>query len=162
MRGALVGAIRMLGIAMKVAAHIPARNSQVSHDRNHGVGKILTNALSRPDRFFDCRIDPCAALHVRKILVELGVQSRQQLQGFPPATFHNFQLLSPALRLPARYRRNGSASACPSNPPDRSWHRVRPMRRGLATRGSGEGVSTSTRASAVIVSCRCCPGTSKW
>src|ERR1022692_1864243 len=45
MRGALVGAIRVLGIAMQVAAHIAAWNSEIRHDRDHGMRTILTNAL---------------------------------------------------------------------------------------------------------------------
>src|ERR1022692_2777420 len=46
-----------------------------------------------------------------------------------------FQNPSPAHRVPAKYGRNRWASACPSNPPDRSWHRVRPMRQDLASPG---------------------------
>src|ERR1017187_597316 len=55
--------------------------------------KILTNTLPGPDGIFDGRIDPGASLHVRKILVNLGVQRRQQFQRLPPATLHDSKIL---------------------------------------------------------------------
>src|ERR1022692_1246287 len=88
MSSSLIGAIGIPGIAMKVAAHIPARNSQVPHDGNHGVRKILTNALARPDGFLHGRIDPCAALYVKKywLILEFRVVSSSKGSRLPRST----------------------------------------------------------------------------
>jgi hypothetical protein len=66
--------------AVEIAGDIAGRNPHVAQQGDHGVGKVLADALAADDGFVDGRVDARGAGHIFEVIEEALVQLLHQHQ----------------------------------------------------------------------------------